>query len=138
FIVTTLSSLRPTLYIIVPPTLLYFLLFFFNYTSTTEIYTLSLHDALPISTLLYFASNRAGGPGMNDIYVSTLQADGTFGSAAAVAELNTPSQDQQPAIRRDGLELFLGSDRTGTVGSIDLWVSTRASTTDPWSPPVNV
>src|SRR2546422_7365795 len=27
-----------------------FLLFFFNDTATTEIYTLSLHDALPIST----------------------------------------------------------------------------------------
>src|SRR5437016_14534361 len=26
-------------------------LFFFNYTATTEIYTLSLHDALPISRL---------------------------------------------------------------------------------------
>src|SRR3712207_8878578 len=25
--------------------------FFFNYTATTEIYTLSLHDALPISTV---------------------------------------------------------------------------------------
>src|SRR5471030_3405958 len=31
-----------------PPTL--FLYFFFNVTATTEIYTLSLHDALPIST----------------------------------------------------------------------------------------
>src|SRR2546429_2909933 len=29
-----------------------FLLFFFNDTATTEIYTLSLHDALPISALL--------------------------------------------------------------------------------------
>src|SRR2546422_2322968 len=28
---------------------LFFLLFFFNDTATTEIYTLSLHDALPIS-----------------------------------------------------------------------------------------
>src|SRR2546422_11446378 len=28
-----------------------FLFFFFNDTATTEIYTLSLHDALPISTL---------------------------------------------------------------------------------------
>src|SRR3712207_7167128 len=27
--------------------------FFFNDTATTEIYTLSLHDALPISTALY-------------------------------------------------------------------------------------
>src|SRR2546422_10512251 len=32
----------------VPSTLLLF--FFFNDTATTEIYTLSLHDALPIST----------------------------------------------------------------------------------------
>src|SRR3712207_7255504 len=29
----------------------YFLFFFFNDTATTEIYTLSLHDALPISLL---------------------------------------------------------------------------------------
>src|SRR3712207_8643682 len=28
-----------------------FLIFFFNDTATTEIYTLSLHDALPISTI---------------------------------------------------------------------------------------
>src|SRR3989475_7324085 len=31
------------------PLLLYYHLFFFNDTATTEIYTLSLHDALPIS-----------------------------------------------------------------------------------------
>src|SRR2546422_2504775 len=30
--------------------LLYLLVFFFNDTATTEIYTLSLHDALPISS----------------------------------------------------------------------------------------
>src|SRR5689334_24484690 len=29
--------------------MIYFLFFFFNDTATTEIYTLSLHDALPIS-----------------------------------------------------------------------------------------
>src|SRR5256885_11691211 len=34
--------------------------FFFNDTATTEIYTLSLHDALPISVLL---QPRAAGPG---------------------------------------------------------------------------
>src|SRR2546429_5567849 len=37
-------------------------IFFFNDTATTEIYTLSLHDALPIwrelSTSLHFASSR--------------------------------------------------------------------------------
>src|SRR5947209_15838399 len=32
---------------------LYSFSFFFNYTATTEIYTLSLHDALPISACRY-------------------------------------------------------------------------------------
>src|SRR4051812_49742060 len=36
-----------------------FLFFFFNDTATTEIYTLSLHDALPISVGI-FALNGAG------------------------------------------------------------------------------
>lgn len=87
---------------------------------------------------LYFNSTRLGGPGKADIYASTLQGDGTFGSAVLVAELSSPFNDQQPAIRRDGLEMFLASDRTGTLGNVDLWVSTRASTSDPWSTPVNL
>src|SRR3712207_8853724 len=35
--------------------------FFFNDTATTEIYTLSLHDALPISILGHRHSQRRGG-----------------------------------------------------------------------------
>lgn len=89
---------------------------------------------------VYFASDRPGGPalGHDDIYVATLQEDGTFGPATVVAELSTPSNDRQPSVRRDGLEIFLGSDRPGTLGNTDLWVATRASTTDPWSAPVNL
>src|SRR3712207_7412845 len=34
------------------------LLFFFNDTATTEIYTLSLHDALPISRIVLFTARR--------------------------------------------------------------------------------
>src|SRR5256885_16968703 len=44
----------------------FFIFFFFNDTATTEIYTLSLHDALPISRLLVVESRdqafRAHGP----------------------------------------------------------------------------
>src|SRR2546422_8371899 len=38
------------------------LFFFFNDTATTEIYTLSLHDALPISWLVSWTSVRIGRP----------------------------------------------------------------------------
>jgi hypothetical protein len=96
---------------------------------------------------LYFDSNRLGGPGPfasnpgnngNDIYASVLQPDGTFGPAAPVAELNTTSFERQVTIRRDGRELFFVSNRPGSAGGLDLWVSTRATTADPWSTPQNL
>src|SRR6267143_6628323 len=49
-----------TLRIFLPYILYIFFFFFFNDTATTEIYTLSLHDALPISLL---RPQRAGAPG---------------------------------------------------------------------------
>src|SRR5215208_4666542 len=39
-----------------------FFFFFFNDTATTEIYTLSLHDALPISGYLRESMANTGGP----------------------------------------------------------------------------
>jgi hypothetical protein len=40
--------------------------------------------------------------------------------------------------RRDGLEIILSSNRPGSFGLIDLWVSTRPTTHDKWSTPVNL
>src|SRR3989442_6867102 len=42
---------------------LYSFFFFFNDTATTEIYTLSLHDALPIS----FGQHGGSGPGVSGV-----------------------------------------------------------------------
>ncbi len=88
---------------------------------------------------LYFNSDRPGGIGGNDIYASTLQPDETFGPAVLVEELSSVFQDQGLAIRRDGLEIFfVSSGRPGSFGVNDVWVSTRPSTSDPWSEPVNL
>lgn len=89
---------------------------------------------------IYFAGRGGapGGQGAADIYRSTLEADGSFGAAALVPELSSSSQDQGPFMRKDGLEFFLSSARPGTLGGIDLWVSTRANTSDPWSAPVHL
>lgn len=87
---------------------------------------------------LYFTSNRAGGMGQRDIYMSTLLPDETFGPAVLVEELSTPFADAGATIRRDGLELILASDRPGTLGGLDLWVATRARTAAPWGTPVNL
>jgi hypothetical protein len=91
-------------------------------------------------TFLYFTSNRAGN---DDIYASVMQPDGTFGQPAAVAELNSPGFDRQMKVRRDGLECVFSSNREGSMlnpqgnRSNDIWVATRASTSEAWSTPVN-
>jgi hypothetical protein len=87
---------------------------------------------------LYFASNRPGGLGLNDIYCSTVEPDDTFGPALLVPELSSAFMDQGPGSRRDGLEMFLTSNRPGTVGGLDVWVAIRASTSDPWSTPIHL
>jgi hypothetical protein len=94
-------------------------------------------DVMGVLTL-YFSSTRPGGMGLEDIYASTLQPDETYGPAVIVPELSSAFSDSVPAIRRDGLEMFLCSTRTGQLGGSDIWVSTRPSTSDPWSSPVNL
>jgi len=88
---------------------------------------------------LYFNSGRPGGLGAADIYASALQPDGSFGPAVWMEGLSSSSGDVPCAIRRDGLELFVGSQRPGSNPDFfDLWVATRASTSDRWSTPVNL
>ena len=94
------------------------------------------------TTTLYFNSDRPGGSGGIDIYSGALNEDrddDVFGPAVLTRELNSPSTDRRPVIRRDGLEMILESNRPGSVGgSSDLWVTTRATTSDVWSTPVNL
>jgi len=51
---------------------------------------------------------------------------------------NSPVQDAFPSITADGLELFFTSTRSGGFGGPDIYVTKRASTSDPWGPVVNL
>jgi hypothetical protein len=92
------------------------------------------------SLVMYFYSTRPGGAGQRDIYRSTVDENGSFTTAVLVSDLSTPTEDEQPSIRQDGLEIFFASNRPGSLSSTatDIWVSTRASTSDRWSEPVNL
>jgi WD40-like Beta Propeller Repeat len=87
---------------------------------------------------LFFASNRTGGLGGFDMYMSELQADGTFGPSTLLPELSGPQNDFYTSVFRNGLEIFFASDRIGTLGGNDLWVSVRQNVFDPWSAPVDL
>jgi hypothetical protein len=96
----------------------------------------------------YFENDEAGAPllffgrGLTladpDIYVSQLKADGSFGEAVPVPELSSAQSDQRPSIRFDGREIFLFSNRAGSLGTNDLWMSTRESVFDAWEIPTNL
>jgi Tol biopolymer transport system component len=88
--------------------------------------------------LLFFTSNRPGGPGAFDVYVSQLESSGWFGRATLVSELSSGSAEQRPSIRFDGLEILLVRSPAGLPLSGDLWESTREAAIDPWSSPTDL
>jgi Tol biopolymer transport system component len=90
-------------------------------------------------TWLYFSST--GYDANMDLYVSQRQPNGTFGPPAKIVELSTAADDRMPNVSRDGRTMVFVSNRTdlpGAVGGLDMYLSTRASTADPWSTPVNL
>ena len=83
-------------------------------------------------TMLYFSSSRTG---IQKIYVSIMQGDGTWGTPSPVDELNAAGAvDARPNVRKDGLEIVFDSTR-GDPANPDIFTSTRTRISDPWSPP---
>jgi hypothetical protein len=87
---------------------------------------------------LYFTSNRPGGLGGGDIWVSRRVGNAPWGEPELVAELSSSAEETTPGVSPDGLTLWLATDRRGCVGGMDIWVSTRASRAGTWSAPVCV
>jgi len=75
----------------------------------------------------------------DDIYVATrASTSDPWGTATVVAELSTASFETTPEVSRDGLTMYLASDRPGGTGATDIYVSTRATRTSPWSAPTEL
>ena len=55
-----------------------------------------------------------------------------------VVEVNSPQGDGCAMESRDGLTLYISSDRIGGLGGLDIWASVRASKDDPWGEPENL
>ncbi len=89
---------------------------------------------------LYFCSKRPGGHGDLDLWVATrpTKADAWNAPVNLGPTINTEYSEDACHIMPDGLSLFFDSDRPGGQGGWDIWVATRASVSEPWTPPVNV
>ncbi|MHC4581294.1 MAG: LamG-like jellyroll fold domain-containing protein [Planctomycetota bacterium] len=89
---------------------------------------------------LFLYSNRSAGYGSNDIWVARRETiHDPWGTPVNLGPtVNTSSGECCPNISADGLSLFHGSRRPGGYGDNDLWVTTRATVSDPWGPSVNL
>lgn len=88
-------------------------------------------------SVLFYSGNHDGvaPTGSQDIFMSELRADGSYGPGVRVTELNTTFEDQQPNVSRDGLTIVFASNRDGNM---DIFMAKRATTADAWSAPVNL
>ena len=90
--------------------------------------------------LFFFAWGRPGGAGKSDIWVSTRPSvDDPWGEPTNLGSVvNTVHRDEYIWLSPDGLLIIFDSDRPGGSGGFDLWITRRASRSDPWTTPVNL
>jgi len=88
---------------------------------------------------LYFCSTRPGGYAGGDIWVTTRPTThNPWGPPVNLGPSINSSSNWGPSISADGLSLFFHSLRPGGSGGRDLWVTTRATVSDPWGEPFNL
>jgi len=89
---------------------------------------------------LYFESDRPGGSGSYDIWVSTRETiQDPWGEPVNLGPpVNKSDWDAVARTTANGLEMYFCSRRSGGLGEVDLWMTKRASLSDPWGEPVNL
>lgn len=91
----------------------------------------------PDGKKLFFSSNRKGGYGGLDLYISELDSIGAWGPARNLGPvINTPYHEDTPTITEDGKTLFFSSRGHYNMGGYDIFYSTMVDGED-WSIPLN-
>jgi outer membrane protein OmpA-like peptidoglycan-associated protein len=86
---------------------------------------------------IYFSSNKTGGLGMSDIYVTEQQEDGSWSAPKNLGNVvNTNLGDDTPFISEDGMSLYFSSQGHNNIGGFDYFVSHKNDTG--WSTPENL
>ncbi len=85
---------------------------------------------------LYINSSRNGNA---DVFVAKRASiTAAWSTPMFVANVSSSANETTPEVAYDGLSIVVASDRVGTTGGNDLWLSTRASRQDPWSPATRI
>jgi hypothetical protein len=80
----------------------------------------------PDHEYIIFVSNRPGGYGMHDLYVSFKEMDGTWGQPINMgAAVNSDFEDSAPLVSPDGKYLFFQTQKAGDLGYNPYWVDAK-------------
>ena len=92
----------------------------------------------PDKRALYFSSNRPGGYGGKDLYVSYRQANGRWSPAQNMGpSINTVGDELAPFIHADNATLYFTSDGLPGYGNSDIYLC-RKGPNGEWSVPENL
>ncbi|HVD99584.1 MAG TPA: OmpA family protein [Cytophagaceae bacterium] len=87
---------------------------------------------------LYFASNKPGGLGGTDLYMSKKLSDGNWDKPVSLGEtINTPYDEDCPFIHPDGKTLYFSSKGHNTMGGFDIFISKYDNEKHAWGKPEN-
>jgi hypothetical protein len=80
----------------------------------------------PAERFIIFDSNRPGGFGFNDLYISIRDEAGAWGEPVNLGPtINSSTEDASPYITPDGLYFFFVTEKTGDAGYNPYWLDAR-------------
>lgn len=92
----------------------------------------------PDGKQLYFTSNRKGGYGGIDIYVSNLMPNGKWSEPVNLGpQINTAYNEESPILCPNGKTLYFASQGHNSMGGFDIFYSSKLDDSA-WSVPTNV
>lgn len=87
----------------------------------------------------YFSSDRPGGYGGMDIYISKLESDNSWGKPVNLGPVvNTAFDEESPCILANEKVLFFSSDGPNSIGGLDIFKTKYNDADSSWSSPLNM
>lgn len=109
-----------------------------NSNSADQNATYFVDPSTGLGTLFFTSDRGSTTAGVKDVYRSSRNADGSFEPPTPVTELNSTGDEARVAISRDGLELFVDSNRLGPATTFAIFTATRPSVISAWNRPIYV
>jgi outer membrane protein OmpA-like peptidoglycan-associated protein/tetratricopeptide (TPR) repeat protein len=93
----------------------------------------------PDGNTIYFVSDKPGGFGAHDIYITRKDEKGRWGPAENIGStINTQYDEEGVYMHPDGKTLYFSSKGHNSIGGYDIFKTVHDATSNTWSKPENI